>query len=241
MIDSHCHLQFEQFDEDREELISEIEENLDSAIIAGTGLKDNEAAMTISDSSNKLIYCQGAHPLFDHPNLEKIKDQICDNAPAAVGEIGLDYNYITDGEERKESEQLFREMLELAEDEGLNVVVHSRNAEQKAFEIVQEYGIRGFFHCFNGRPELAEEIVSEGHLIGVTGQVLHSTRVRDIVDKVPLEGLLTETDSPYLGEDDRNTPLFVEKVIREVAEIKDIGERSVEASVEVNVEEFFKY
>jgi len=241
MIDSHCHIQFEQFDKDREDVISQIEENLDLAIVAGTGLRDNEDARDVSDSSEKLIYCQGAHPLFDHSNLGQIKDQVRENTPAAVGEIGLDHNYITEDEERKESEQLFREMLELAEDEGLNVVVHSRNAEQKAFEIVQAYDVRGFFHCFNGRPDLAEEIVSEGHLIGVTGQVLHSTRVRNIVDKVPLEGILTETDSPYLGEGDRNTPIFVEKVVREVAEIKDISVGKVEASVEENVDEFFRY
>ncbi|MFO7794407.1 MAG: TatD family hydrolase [Candidatus Nanohaloarchaea archaeon] len=241
MIDGHCHLQFEQFDEDREQLISKIEEKLDLAIIAGTDLKDNREAKNISESSEELIYCQGAHPLFDHPDLEEIKEQINENEPAAIGEIGLDHNYITADEERKESEEIFREMLELAEAEDLNVVVHSRNAERKAFKIVQEYDVKGFFHCFNGRPELVEEIISEGHLIGVTGQVLHSTRVKNIVEKVPLESLLTETDSPYLGEYDRNTPLFVEKVTEEVSEIKDVDVEEVEASVEENVEEFFRY
>lgn len=241
MIDAHCHLQFEQFDEDRNELILEIEENLDLAAIAGTNLEDNREAKNISETSEKLIYCNGAHPLFDHPSLEEIKEQIKENEPAAVGEIGLDHNYITDDKKREESEQIFREMLELAESEGLNVVIHSRNAERKAFEIVQEYDVRGFFHCFNGRPELAEEIISNGHLIGVTGQVLHSTRVRNIVEKVPLEGILTETDSPYLGEDDRNTPLYVEKVTEEIAEIKDLEVKKVEASVKQNVDEFFRY
>ena len=112
---------------------------------------------------------------------------------------------------------------------------------RKAFEIVQEYDVKGFFHCFNGRPELAEEIVDEGHLVGVTGQVLHSTRVKNIVERVPLDGILTETDSPYLGEDDRNTPLFVEKVTEEVAEIKDVDVEEVEASVSENVNDFFRY
>lgn len=241
MIDSHCHLQFEQFDKDREDLISKIEENLDLVIIAGTGLEDNKEAKDISKSSEKLIYCNGAHPLFDHSDLEKIKEQIKENQPAAVGEVGLDYNYITDNKERKESEEIFSEMLELAEDEGLNVVIHSRNAERKAFEVVQQYDVTGFFHCFNGRPELAEEIISEGHLIGVTGQVFHSTRVRNIVERVPLEGLLTETDSPYLGEEDRNTPLFVEKVTEEISEIKDVDLEEVEVSVRDNVDEFFRY
>lgn len=241
MIDAHCHLQFEQFDKDREEIVSEIEEKLDLTVIAGTEFEDNEEARDIAETSDTLIYCEGAHPLFDHEDIEKVREQIQVDAPGAVGEIGLDYNYITDDKERKKSEKIFRRMLDLAEQEGLNVVVHSRNAERKAFEIVQEYDIRGFFHCFNGRPELAEEIVSEGHLVGVTGQVLHSTRVRNIVEKVPLEGILTETDSPYLGEDDRNTPLFVEKVTEEVAQINEVDVKEVEALVSENIEDFFRY
>ncbi len=241
MIDAHCHLQFEKFDKDREKIISEIEEKLDLAIVAGTDIEDNEEARKIAGTSDSLIYCEGAHPLFDHGDIEEVKNQVRKDNPAAVGEIGLDYNYITDDDERKESEEIFREMLELAEEEGLKVVIHSRNAERRAFEIVQEYEVRGFFHCFNGRPELAEEIVDEGHLIGVTGQILHSNRVRNIVERVPLDGILTETDSPYLGEDDRNTPLFVEKVTEEVAEIKDVNVEQVEASVSENVEDFFRY
>ena len=241
MIDAHCHLQFEQFDKDRQEVIEEIETRLDLAIVAGTGLQDNKKAKEVAESSEKLIYCMGAHPVYDHENLEKVNDQIRENEVAAVGEIGLDYNYVTDKEEREKTEEIFREMLKIAEEEGLNVVVHSRNAERKCFEIVNEYDVTGFFHCFNGRPELAREIIDNGHLIGVTGQVMHSTRVQNIVEEVPVEGLLTETDSPYLGEKDRNTPLYVEEVTKEISELKNIPVEKVEASVQSNVEEFFRY
>lgn len=241
MIDSHCHLQFEQFDRDRAKVIEEVEEKLELAIIAGTSLEDNEKAKRISDSSEKLIYCMGAHPLYNHTSLDKIKDQIQENQVAAVGEIGLDYNYITDKSEREESEKVFREMLELAENLDLNVVVHSRNAERKSFEIVEEYDVKGFFHCFNGRPELAHEIVESGHLIGLTGQVVDSTRVHNIVEEVPFERLLTETDSPYLGEKDRNTPLYVEEVTKKVSEIKGIPVEKLETSVSSNVRNFFRY
>ena len=96
MIDSHCHLQFEQFDKDREEIISEIEEQLDLAAIAGTNIEDNKEARKIAETSDTLIYCEGSHPLFDHSSLKEIKEQIREDNPAAVGEIGLDYNYITD-------------------------------------------------------------------------------------------------------------------------------------------------
>jgi TatD DNase family protein len=241
MIDAHCHLQFEQFDKDREDVIGEVKEKLDLTVIAGIGLEDNEKAKEVADSCEKIIYCMGAHPVYDHENLKQIKYQIRDNEVAAVGEIGLDYNYITDEDEREKTEKVFREMIELAESEDLNVVVHSRNAERTCFEIVNEYDVTGFFHCFNGRPELASEIIEEGHLIGVTGQVMHSTRVQNIVEDVPVEGLLTETDSPYLGEKDRNTPLYVQEVTKKIAEIKGVNVEDIEASVESNVENFFRY
>lgn len=241
MIDAHCHLQFEQFDSDREDIITEVEEKLDLTVIAGIGLEDNEKAKEVADSCEKVIYCMGAHPVYDHENLNQIRDQIKDNEVAAIGEIGLDYNYITDEDERKKTEKVFREMVELAEAEDLNVVVHSRNAERKCFEIVNEYDVTGFFHCFNGRPELAREIIEEGHLIGVTGQVMHSTRVQNIVEDVPVEGLLTETDSPYLGEKERNTPLYAREVTRKIAEIKGFPVADIEASVQSNVANFFRY
>lgn len=241
MIDAHCHLQFEQFDKDREEVIESIYRNLDLAILAGISYDDNQEAKSVSEDSENLIYCMGAHPLYEHGQLEDIKEQIKENDVAAVGEIGLDYNYITDEDEREESEEVFREMLQLAEDECLNVVVHSRNAEKKCFEIVEDYDLQAFFHCFNGKPELAEEIVSEGHLIGVTGQVLDSSRVHNIVEVVPVSSLLTETDSPYLGKDDRNTPIFVEKVVEKVAEIKGLSVEEIEDSTLENAEDFFRY
>ncbi len=241
MIDAHCHLQFEQFDRDRKDVIGEVVEKLDLTVIAGIGLEDNEKAKELAESSEEIIYCMGAHPVYDHENLDQIKDQIRDNEVAAVGEIGLDYNYITDEGEREKTEEEFREMVELAESEDLNVVVHSRNAERKCFEIVNEYDLTGFFHCFNGKPELAREIIEEGHLISVTGQIMHSTRVQNIVEEVPVEGLLTETDSPYLGEKDRNTPLYVKEVSKKIAEIKDVSVEDVEASVQSNIENFFRY
>lgn len=241
MIDAHCHLQFEQFDHDRENIIHKIDEKLDLAVIAGISHEDNKKAVEAARKSDKIICCLGAHPLYEHDNLNAIKNQIKARDVAAVGEIGLDYNYITDKDERKHSEKVLREMLSLAEDLGLNVVIHSRNAERKCFEIVKEYDVEGFFHCFNGNPQLAKEIFNNGHYIGVTGQIVHSSRVKNIVKELPVEALLTETDSPYLGEDNRNTPLFVEKVVEEIAEIKGIHLSKVEESVESNAENFFRY
>lgn len=239
-VDSHCHLQFEQFDEDREKVIERVEEKLGFAVLAGCNEEDNKKTLETADKSDSLKYCLGLHPLYsEDSDMGKIREQIEKNDPSAVGEIGLDYNYITEKSEREHSEKVFRKMLEFAEEQDLGAVIHSRNAERKAFEIMQKYDVQGFFHCFNGTPELAKEIADEGHFIGVTGQVLHSTRVQNIVAVVGLDSLLTETDSPYLGVEERNTPLTAVKVVDEIAELKEINrEKVVEASAE-NAEEFF--
>jgi len=237
-VDSHCHLQFEEFDSDRKKIIEEVEENLEFAVLAGINPKDNLEAKEISETSDSLKYCMGLHPLHHESEIQKVEEQIEEEEPIAVGEIGLDYNYITDSDEREESEKVFREMLAIAEEKGLPVVVHSRNAERKCFEIVEEFNVRGFFHCFNGRPKLAEEIVSSGHLIGVTNQITYSSRVKKIVERIDLEDILAETDSPYLHEE-RNRPVNVAEVIEEIADIKSVDVSKVLETTSKNSRDFF--
>ena len=239
-IDSHCHLEFEEFDSDREEVISEVEKRLTRAVLAGCGFKDNEKAIETAEKSKTLRYCLGLHPLYHQENkVEDIREQISRNDPVAIGEIGLDYNYITGREERENSIEIFKQMLEIAEEENLGAVIHSRNAERKAFELAQEFDVKCFFHCFNGTPELAQEIASEDHYIGVTGQVFHSKRVQNIVESIGVENMLLETDAPYLGLEDRNTPLLVQDVAGEVADIKGLEYEEVVRKTSENSENFY--
>lgn len=239
-VDSHCHLHFEQFDEDRKEVIKQVEKSLEFAVLAGCSSEDNSKARKIAEKSEGLKYCMGIHPLYHKDSeVDEVREQIKNFSPSAVGEIGLDYNYITEKNEREATIELFKDMLEIAEEEGLNAVIHSRNAEKKCFGIVQSYDVTGFFHCFNGQPELAQKISEEGHNIGVTTQVVDSKRVRNIVEEVALNSIMVETDSPYLGLEGRNTPLNVGKVVEEIASIKSVDTERVR-SVSTRVSrEFF--
>lgn len=239
-VDSHCHLQFEQFEDDREDVIKDIQKNLDFVVLAGCSPEDNQKVLEIASSFSQIKYCLGVHPLYcENVKIEEVEKQIGSNEPCAVGEIGLDYNYITDKDSREYSEKVFRDMLEIAENYGLGVVIHSRNAERKCFEIVEEYDVQGFFHCFNGEPELAKEISSKGHFIGVTNQVFYSSRVQNIVGAVDLEHIMTETDSPYLGGEDRNTPLAVLDIVKRISEIKDLDSEKVCEVTTENSRQFF--
>jgi len=118
--DSHCHLEFEQFDHDRQKIIRQIEENLEFAVLAGCNKKDNKKAVEVANQSESLKYCLGLHPLYSkNEKTQEIQNQIENNDPVAVGEIGLDYNYITSSSERERSEKVFRKMLEIAEEQEL--------------------------------------------------------------------------------------------------------------------------
>ncbi len=229
-VDSHCHLDFEQFDEDREEIIKDAEKQLEFIVVAGSNLEHNKAALELERNYKSVKANLGLHPTYTESfnQLERIKTQIREEDPVAVGEIGLDHHHVEDEEIRERQEEVFREMLELAEELEKPVVVHSRDAEARCVEILDSYDLPGvFLHCFNGEPKLAKEAVEKGMKIGVTTQILYSNRVQNIVDSLNSEDLLLETDSPFLYRGERNQPVNVLESAEKIAEIKETDEETV--------------
>lgn len=230
-VDAHCHIDFEQYDEDREEVIREAKKKLEFIVNAGSNLENNREALKLSSEHEDFIVPNlGLHPTYtdSFDELDDIKDQIRDERPAAVGEIGLDHHHVSEKQVRKRQEKVFREMLELAEELNLPVVVHSRDAERKTIDILKEYALPDVMvHCFNGKPELAEEAVEEGMTIGITTQVLYSNRVQEIAKALKPEDILLETDSPFLYRGERNSPVNVLESAEKIAEIKKIDEAEV--------------
>lgn len=236
-VDAHCHIDFEQYDEDREEVIDEAKEKLEFIVNAGSNLENNREVLDLSREHEEFIIPNlGLHPTYTDSfgELDDIKAQIREEMPAAVGEIGLDHHHVSEKQVRKRQEKIFREMLELAEELNLPVVVHSRDAEKKTVDILKEYALPDVMvHCFNGKPELAEEAVEEGMTIGVTTQVLYSNRVQEIVKALNADDILLETDSPFLYRGERNSPVKVLESVEKVAEIKNVDEEKViQASTE---------
>ena len=236
-VDAHCHIDFEQYDEDREEVIDEAKEKLEFIVNAGSNLENNREVLDLSREHEEFIIPNlGLHPTYTDSfgELDDIKAQIREEMPAAVGEIGLDHHHVSEKQVRKRQEKIFREMLELAEELNLPVVVHSRDAERKTVDILKEYALPDVMvHCFNGKPELAEEAVEEGMTIGVTTQVLYSNRVQEIVKALNADDILLETDSPFLYRGERNSPVKVLESAEKVAEIKNVDEEKViQASTE---------
>ena len=243
-VDAHCHIDFEQFDDDREKILQESKEKLEFIVNAGSNLEHNNAALKLQEENPDLVVANlGLHPVYtdSYGELEEIKEQIRDADPAAIGEIGLDHHHVEDKETREKQEKIFREMIELAENLEKPVVVHSRDAERKAVEILKEYSLPGvMLHCFNGRPELAEEAVENGMKIGVTTQVLYSNRVQELVKTLELENILLETDSPYLYRGERNRPVNVIESSEKISELKNVKQDEVIDKTTENARNLFR-
>lgn len=242
-VDCHCHLSFEQFDSDREEIIQKTSSELKFIVNPGTGPENNEKAVKLREKYPEFVKINlGLHPVYtdSFSEIEKVKKQVRENNPSAVGEIGLDHHHVDEEGLREEQEQVFREMLELAEELSKPVAVHSRDAEEKVVNIILEYDVEAFLHCFNGTVSLAERAVEEGYLIGVTTQVLYSSRVQEIVENIGLDSILLETDSPYLYRGERNEPLHVKESAEKIAEIKDVSAEEIIQKTTSNAENFFE-
>lgn len=240
-VDAHCHLDFDRFDGDRDHVLERCRERLEFVVNAGREPDSNRVSLELEERYRDVVANLGLHPThtdsFDR--VEEVVGQIRQNDPAAIGEIGLDHHHVNDGKLRDDQEKVFRQLLELAEEMDKPVVVHSRDAERKTFEILQDHGIEAMLHCFNGSIELAEQAVEEGMKIGVTTQVLYSNRVQDIAEQVPLDAMLLETDSPFLYRGGRNEPVNVEESAEKIAGIKGVEKKRVVEATTGNARELF--
>lgn len=242
-VDAHCHIDFDHYDDDREEVIEEAKQKLEFIVNAGSNFERNSAVLELQEKYPGFVKANlGIHPTYtdDFDDLEKIKAQVREEDPVAIGEIGLDHHHVKDEELRERQKAVFKEMLGLAEELQKPVVVHSREAEEEAVEIISEYDLPDvMLHCFNGKPELAEKAVDKGMTVGVTTQVLYSSRVKKIVERIDTEDMLLETDSPFLYRGERNKPSNVVESAEKIAELKDVEENQVVEDTTQNARRFF--
>ena len=150
----------------------------------------------------------------------------------AIGEIGLDYYY--DFHPRELQRFWFRQQLRLAESVHKPVIIHSRDAAQETFDIIQSSAVRqGVIHCYSGAWQMAEDYVKMGFLIGIGGVITFSNakKLTEVVERIPLKHILIETDSPYLAPNPnrgkRNDSRNLQFIVKKIAEIKNISPEDV--------------
>ncbi len=234
IIDTHAHLNFKAFDEDREEVIKKcLKANL-TVINVGSNYLTSKKAVEIS---RKGIYASvGLHPIhvdkevFD---IERYKELALNDQVVAIGETGFDFL-----ENIEKQKKVFSQHIELAKEVNLPLIIHCRKAHQELLDFLPQK-ISGVVHCFTGNLSQAKEYLNKGLFLGFTG-IIFKLDLKKVIKEVSLDKILVETDCPYLGDEERNDPFFTKKVIQEIAKIKEIKKETVESMVSGNAKKLFR-
>ncbi len=256
MIDPHAHLNFKEFDDDREEIIKRFFEGGGEKMInVGCDMKSSRESCELALKNKNIFAAVGIHPhdadTASEHNLKELEELVKHYKVIAVGEIGLDY--FRNLSPREKQIEAFKLQLELAENHQMPIIIHCRDAYNDLLNILKEYKTsnwRGVVHCFNASWETAEEFLELGFYIGFTGIVTyHKNKLTEepeiykAVKNIPLDKILIETDCPYLApapkRGQRNEPLFVKYVAEKIAEIKKISFDEVEKITSRNAVELF--
>ena len=252
MIDTHCHIDFKDFDDDREDVISRANDKLDYVIASGFDKDSNQNVLDLSKKYEGFIFPTfGFHPVSSQNSTdEELKDaqnHLLDNLSdiVAVGEVGMDYFYVTDKALRERQQEIFTSFLELANEYKVPIVMHVRDCEKKAVNIIAEYeDIPHFvFHCYGGSLKTAKRIMNMGNAyMSFSTMLCYSKHHQDLVEKIDLNYILTETDSPYLAmtKEDRNEPVNVVSAVYKIAELKNMDVSTVDEITTNNARKIFK-
>ena len=241
IFDTHAHYDDEAFEQDREELLGQMQENGIGGIVnVGASWRGVQASQELAEQYPYVYAAVGVHPdevgCLNEQRLLELYELCRRPKTVAVGEIGLDYYW--DKEAHEFQKLWFKKQLQMAKDTDLPVNIHSRDAAQDTFDIIKaEHAgtTGGIIHCFSSSAQMAEEYVKLGYYIGVGGVVtFKNARVlREVVEAVPLTRIVLETDCPYLAptphRGKRNSSLNLPLVAAEIARIKGITEEEVEA------------
>jgi TatD DNase family protein len=231
IFDSHAHYDDEDFNEDRDEVISEIKRNNVIGVLnCGSTLEGARKSFELAQKYEFFYAAVGIHPeyanVLDASVVEELRDMAKSEKVRAIGEIGLDY-YWEENPPRDIQKSAFREQMKLAEELNLPVVIHDRDAHEDTLNILKEFPkVKGVVHCFSGSVEFAKECIKLGYYIGITGVVTfkNAKKIVEVVKEIPLDKLLVETDCPYMApvpfRGKRNKSDYIRYVIEEMAKIK---------------------
>lgn len=264
--DTHCHLDFETFNPDREEVLKRAEEaGIRHILIPGLTVESSQGVVKMAESHPMLFAAVGIHPTeaagFSHASLEELRRLTQRPCVAAIGEIGLDYYWKTAPHGMQQ--EVLKAQLKLAGEAGLPVVIHFREkGDQPDGDCAADLlgllegwaaGLReagnplgerpGVLHSFSGSAESGERAVRMGFYLGVTGPVTYSKRRQEVIARMPLERLLVETDSPFLPpagrRGGRNEPANIPLIADTIAALQHCNTEEVAAKTSDNARRLF--
>src|SRR6202521_5313447 len=255
LIDSHAHIDFPQFAEDREAMLARARTAGVTTLLAigsGPGPEKLDAALPFAEQHDWIYATVGTHPHeakeLTTAHLDRLAQLAQHPRVIGYGEIGLDYFY--DHSPRDRQQRVFREQMELAAKAKLPIIIHCRDAWADCMDSLEQNwrptGLGGILHCFTSTLEDAKRGLDMGFLISFAGNSTYpkAQNLRDVAKELPLEKLLIETDSPYLAPQayrgKRNEPAYVAEVARTLASVRDLPAEEFAARTAGNFRRFFQ-
>lgn len=254
LVDSHAHIDFPQFQEDREAMLERARAAGVSALLAigtGPGPEKLDAALPFADKYEWIYASIGVHPhearQVTPEHLSQLSELAKHPKVIAWGEIGLDYYY--DHSPRETQESVFRQQLVLAREAKLPIIIHCRDAWEDCLQILEEVwratGLGGILHCFTGTIEEARRGMECGFMISFAGNSTFpkTQNIRDVAREIPLDRILIETDAPFLAPQPyrgkRNEPAYVAEVARTLVSVRNLSPEEFAAATTANFRRFF--
>ena len=233
LIDSHAHLDGEKFADDRASVIERARESgVVKIITMGDSLESSARSVALAERFEPVYAAVGIHPEEAQPMTETTDEQLAAWAAqekvVAIGEIGLDYYWEKDEEKRALQRAIFVRQLDLARQLRRPVCIHDREAHGDMMKILKTEGrgLRGVLHCYSGSWEMAAELLKGDWYFGIDGPLTYknAAKLLEIVQRLPAERILVETDSPYLSpmpfRGKRNEPAHVRYIAEKAAELR---------------------
>lgn len=251
LFDSHAHIDDEKFDDDRAEVIARaIENGVTGFVNVGACMESSARSIVLAEQYENIYAAVGIHPHEAEKALETDYEKLATwskhSKVVAIGEIGLDYYY--DFSPRDIQKNVFIKQIDVARQMDMPIIVHDRDAHGDILDILKKEakGMRGILHCFSGSLEMAKEIIKLGFYISIAGPVTfkNAAKLPEIVNGVPLERLLVETDCPYLTphphRGKRNEPAYVRMVAEQVASLRGMEFLALAEATTNNAKNIFR-
>ena len=249
LIDSHCHLDDDRFDADRDQIVARARaQNIDRIVIPATTANRWVKVKKVCESYQGLYPAYGLHPMFmashQTQHLDELDAWLDREKPVAVGECGLDF--FSGRSDEKQQVKIFSDQLQLAKNHQLPVIVHVRKAMDQTISLLRKYpSLTGVIHSFAGSQQQAEQLIDLGFKLGIGATVgfERAKKLRSVVATVPDHGLLIESDAPdqpganHRGE--RNEPAFIVEQLATIAALRDVTENELAQTLLRNTNHLF--
>lgn len=236
IFDTHSHYDDERFNEDRQSLLnSNHTAGVTSIVTCGCDIETTEFAKKLSEEFDFVYFAAGFHPEnlegASLSDLNTIEEYAKHSKCVAIGEIGLDYHWMSSSKEVQKN--FFVSHIELAKKLDMPVIVHDREAHGDTLDILKEKKPKGVVHCFSGSAEMAKEIIKLGMYIGLNGVVTfkNARKSLEVVKEIPLERLVLETDCPYLAPEPhrgkRNDSSYIPFIAEKIGEVLNMDAQKI--------------